>query len=67
MVTRPCIWYSVCPIKHFTDEGLLDPIWVNTYCKKANPDCKRFQLEKAGEFHPDNMLPDGSIDPTLKF
>ncbi len=62
---RTCKWYSVCPIKRFTDAGLLEPRWVDEYCKKANPSCVRFQMEEKGLFHPDNMLPDGTIDPHL--
>ncbi|WP_371801636.1 uracil-DNA glycosylase [Candidatus Lokiarchaeum ossiferum] len=61
-----CKWYLVCPIKYYTDKGLLDSKWVNNYCLVANPKCVRYQMENTGQIHPDNMLPDGSIDETLK-
>ncbi|MHA1647265.1 MAG: uracil-DNA glycosylase [Promethearchaeota archaeon] len=60
-----CVWYSCCPIHWFTDQGRLDPYWVNNYCLVANHDCIRYQMESKGKYHPDNMLPDGSIDPSL--
>jgi len=59
---KPCKWYTVCPIKRFTERGLLDKKWVETYCLKANNQCVRYQMEEKGHYHPDNMLPDGSID-----
>jgi len=62
---KHCKWYEMCPIKRFTDEGKLDPYWVNTYCKGDWTKCKRFQMEERGEYHPDNMLPDGSVREDL--
>ena len=63
--TKICKWYPVCPIKFFTDEGKLDPHWVRDYCLQGNPKCVRFQMEENYKFHPDQMLPDGTIDPSL--
>ncbi|HPF17154.1 MAG TPA: uracil-DNA glycosylase [Thermotogota bacterium] len=62
---KPCKWYTVCPIKRFTEMGLLDRKWVESYCLNANSDCQRYQLEEKGQYHPDNMLPNGLIDPDL--
>ncbi len=62
---KPCKWYNVCPIKRFTEMGLLGKKWVESYCLKENSDCIRYQMEEKGLYHPDNMLPDGSIDPNL--
>ncbi|MDY0361867.1 MAG: hypothetical protein RBR08_10470 [Desulforegulaceae bacterium] len=56
-----CKWYSCCPIKKFTDMGKLDPYWVENYCLAGNQTCLRYIMEENGEFHPENMLPDGTI------
>ncbi len=63
-----CKWYDVCPIHFYTDEGKLDRHWVEEYClSKDNwKNCKRYIMEEKGEYHPDNMLPDGTIDDTLE-
>ena len=61
-----CKWYLCCPIKRFTDQKKLDPYWVENYCLVGNRDCVRYQLEEAGQYHPDNMLPDGSIKKGLE-
>jgi len=60
-----CKWYEVCPIRRFTDKGLLDRKWVQHYCLKGNKECKRYVMEENGIYHPDTMLPDGTIDKTL--
>lgn len=60
-----CKWFPVCPIKFYTKAGLLDPKWIDKYCLLDNHDCIRYQKEERGIFHPDNMLPDGSINSDL--
>lgn len=62
-----CKWYRVCPIKWHTDRGALDEYWVQNFCLKKNgyKKCVRYKKESDGEYHPDNMLPDGSIDESL--
>ncbi|QEE14671.2 uracil-DNA glycosylase [Promethearchaeum syntrophicum] len=62
---RICKWYYCCPIKYFTDEKKLDSYWVDNYCLIGNTNCIRYQKEEAGVSHPDNLLPDGSIDSSL--
>lgn len=62
---RQCYWYMVCPIKRFVEEGRLDPQWIKKYCLGDNSKCVRKMMEERGQYHPDNMLPDGSIDDTL--
>ena len=62
---KTCKWYNVCPIRRFTNEGLLDRKWVEEYCLKGNTSCVRYQMEAKGQYHPNNMLPDGSIDESL--
>ncbi|MHA1721168.1 MAG: uracil-DNA glycosylase [Promethearchaeota archaeon] len=66
MAPKKCKWYFCCPIKYYTDKKQLDPYWVNNFCLVGNKECIRYQKEEAGEYHPDNLLPDGSIDPSLK-
>ena len=56
-----CKWYPVCPIRIFTEEGKIPKKWVTQYCKGEWWNCVRYQMEEKGEFHPDCMLPDGSI------
>jgi len=63
--SKTCKWYKVCPIKQFTDQGLLDRKWVEQYCLKGNINCFRYQMEAKGQYHPDNMLPNGTIDESL--
>jgi len=58
---KHCVWYPVCPIKRFTDEGLLEDKWVKEYCFKNYNKCIRKKMEENGEYHPDNMLPNGEI------
>ena len=66
MPTRPCKWFPVCPMKRFTEQGRLDPKWVESYCKRDWRRCVRRQMEARGEYHPDWMLPDGSLDERLR-
>lgn len=60
-----CKWYSVCPIKYFTDSGKLEKYWVENYCLVNNKKCVRYEMEEKGEFHPDNLLPDGTVRKDL--
>jgi len=60
-----CKWYSVCPMKYYYEMGKLSKKWVEGYCFCSNPDCVRKRLEEEGAYHPDNMLPNGSIDKNL--
>ncbi len=63
---KKCMWYTVCPIKKFVDTGKLDINWVEKYCKGEWNRCERYKLELVGKNHPDNLLPDGNIEPRLK-
>lgn len=62
---QACKWYAVCPIKRFTEEKKLDPKWTQEYCLVSNPNCLRYRMEECVLPHPDTMLPDGTIDPSL--
>ncbi len=66
VLSHPCKWYPVCPMKRYCEQGRLPKKWVELYCNGDWSRCIRFQMEQRGEFHPDSMLPDGSIDETLK-
>ncbi|NIA03934.1 MAG: uracil-DNA glycosylase [Nitrospiraceae bacterium] len=58
-----CKWFEVCPMKRYYEEGLIDKHWLDKYCLSDNNwiNCKRYQMEEKGEYHPDNMLPDGTL------
>jgi phosphatidylserine decarboxylase len=62
---KECKWYPVCPMKEFYEQGKLDKSWIELYCKGAWLNCIRYQMEENGEAHPDNMMPDGSINDNL--
>ncbi len=62
---QPCKWYSICPIKTYTEKGKLDSYWTENYCLVANRSCLRYQMEETGQYHPDNMLPNGDIRKDL--
>jgi hypothetical protein len=49
------------------DHGKLDRKWVDDYCLIGNKACIRFELEESGEFHPNNMLPNGEIKKDLRY
>ena len=62
-----CKWYDVCPLRRFERRGKLDKSWARNYCESNNnwQNCKRYQLEEKGIYHPDNMLPNGEIDESI--
>lgn len=61
-----CKWFTVCPLKMFYEQGKVDKKWLEKYCWSDNPECVRRKKEEKGIYHPDNMMPDGTIDKTLK-
>ncbi len=52
-------------MKYFWEQGKLDFIWIESYCKGSWKNCVRFEKEESGIYHPDNMLPNGEIDENL--
>ena len=60
-----CPWFPVCPMNYFRAEGKLSDEQIDTYCKGDWIACKRYEMEQKGIYHPDNMLPDGTIDENL--
>ena len=65
ILSKDCKWYPVCPMKRFYEEGKLDKKWIELYCKGDWESCIRYQMEERNEFHPDWMLPNGSLDEKL--
>lgn len=61
-----CKWYPVCPMKYYYELGKLEKKWIENYCKGDWKRCVRYKLEEKGEFHPNYMLPDGTINPKLE-
>jgi len=66
VLLRECKWFPACPMKWFYHKGQLDGYWIEGYCKGDWERCVRYQMEEQGRFHPDNMLPDGTLDDTLQ-
>ena len=62
---RHCKWEMVCPMRMYYRQGKLDGKWIRNYCQGDWLHCKRYEMEEKGLYHPDNMLPDGSIDESL--
>jgi len=65
VLSTDCKWYPICPLKRFYEEGKLNKKWIERYCKGDWERCIRYQMEERGDYHPDWMLPDGSIDERL--
>ncbi len=66
ILSHDCKWFSVCPLKRFYETGRLEEKWVELYCKGDWINCVRYEKEELGNYHPDWMLPDGSLDEKLK-
>lgn len=64
--SRECKWYRVCPMRYFYEAGRIGDHWIRQYCHGQWEKCRRYQMEEKGEPHPDWMLPDGSLDDTLR-
>ena len=61
-----CRWFEVCPLKRFYEQRKLNKKWIEDYCWGDYSECARYKMESEGTYHPDNMLPDGTIDENLK-
>ncbi len=61
VLSKRCRWYDVCPLKYFSEKGMIDKKWTEYYCHGDWESCVRYWKEEKGEYHPDEMLPDGSI------
>lgn len=61
-----CKWFKLCPLKRFFEEGKLNRKWVENYCWGDFLKCSRYQMEEKNIYHPDNMMPDGTVKSDLK-
>ena len=61
-----CKWFDVCPLKRFYKQGKLNKKWVEGYCWGDYSKCIRYKMEEEGSYHPDNMMPDGTIERKLE-
>jgi len=52
-------------MKLYYEKGLLEKKWVEEYCCGNWNKCVRYQMEENDEYHPDWMLPDGSLKKQL--
>jgi len=66
ILLHECKWYPMCPMKWFYEDARLEQKWIELYCKGLWKTCVRYQMEENGSYHPDWMLPDGSLDEKLK-
>lgn len=53
-------------MKFYWEQGKIDESWIKQYCFGNWDECVRYQKEEAGIYHPDNMMPDGTINSKLK-
>jgi DNA polymerase len=53
-------------MKDYYESGRLAAHWVRDFCFGDFDGCSRYQLEESGKWHPDWMLPDGSLDERLR-
>jgi len=44
---------------------MIDKKWVERYCRGDYLSCVRYKMEEKGIYHPDNMMPDGTVDNKL--
>ncbi len=65
-MTLDCKWFNLCPMKRYYEQGKLPARWIEDYCRGDWQRCMRYHMEERGEYHPDWMLPDGSLDPRLE-
>jgi hypothetical protein len=65
MKNKECKWFPVCPMNYFFSQGKISEHWINDYCHGNWNQCERYKKEESGIYHPDNMMPDGSINRGL--
>jgi len=68
MIKMACKWLDICPLRKFEEQGKISEEWKKNYCSTNENwnNCKRYQFEAEGKYHPDNMLPNGEIDEKLR-
>ena len=53
-------------MKFYWEQGKIDKYWIDNYCHSNWEACIRYQKEEAGIYHPDNMLPNGTVDKNME-
>jgi uracil-DNA glycosylase family 4 len=66
ILPHECKWFAMCPMKGFYEQGRLEQKWIELYCKGLWSECVRYRMEENGSYHPDWMLPDGTLYEKLK-
>jgi hypothetical protein len=68
MEKKFCRWYNeTSAIKRAYEEGKLHKKWVENYCWDGGKGCvRKKRFEEEGYISPDYVLPDGTIDESLK-
>ena len=68
MIKITCKWFGICPLRRFEEKEEISDKWKKEYCLSENNwlNCKRYQFEEKGKYHPDNMMPNGEIDKKLE-
>ena len=56
-----CYWFDMCPLKKFYEQGRIDKRWIEDYCFGDFSKCVRRKMEEKNLYHPDNMMPDGTV------
>jgi len=56
-----CKWYDLCPLREFEKNKKITNKFKEEYCKTESnwKNCKRYQMEEKGIYHPDNLMPNG--------
>ncbi len=52
-------------MKKYYEKGKINKIWIDDYCKGSWLNCIRYKMEEKSKYHPDWMMPDGSINKEL--
>jgi len=52
----------ISPVERDYDRGVPGYRWIDEYRRFEWRRCARFRMEERGEYHPDWMPPEGSLD-----
>ncbi len=68
MIKMACKWLEMSPLRKLEEQGKISKKWKKDYCLTNENwnNCKRYQFEAEGKYHPDNMMPDGSINKNIR-
>jgi uracil-DNA glycosylase family 4 len=60
VLSRPCKWYPLCPMKRLYKRGELDRQWIELFCKGDWESCFKYQMEEHGGHYPDSGSPNAN-------